>query len=477
MFRRIPRLASALVWMMGLGIVGGGCVPSLVDSEPREPETAVPGQYGNSDGSPSSAASQTWQAMFDDPHLQALINEAVENNKELNMRLQEIIIAKNEVMARKGEYMPRVDFAAGAGVEKVGKYTSQGQADEMTGTPENLPMLGFGFTASWEIDIWKKLRNAAKAAVKRYLASIEGRRFAITQLVAEIANSYYELMALDSQLEVVKRNIRILQDALKVVRLQKQAARVTQLAVQRFEAEVLKNQSRQWDIEQQIIVAENRINFLAGRFPQPVARSKTKITDLEPPVVGSGLPSQLLENRPDVKQAELELEAAKLDVAVAKARFYPSFSIEADLGYEAFNPRHLVDTPDSIFYNLAGNLTAPLLNRQGIKAEYYAANAAQVQAVFGYEQAILQAYTDVANQLARIKNLEKSYERLKQQVDTLEKAVTVSQTLFRSARADYMEVLLTRRDRLESEMQLIETRARQLRAMVNIYQALGGGWR
>ena len=191
----------------------------------------------------------------------------------------------------------------------------------------------------------------------------------------------------------------------------------------------------------------------------------------------AGLPSALLENRPDVRQAELQLEAAKLDVAVAKARFYPSFSIDAEVGYEAFNPAHIVDTPDSLLYNLAGNLTAPLLNRAGIEAQYYAANAMQLQAVYDYERTILSAFTEVKNQLTLTENLEKSYELQKRQVEQLTDAIEVSNLLFRSARADYMEVLLTRRDALESEMELIETKKRQLLAMVNIYQALGGGWR
>ncbi|RYE83409.1 MAG: TolC family protein, partial [Myxococcales bacterium] len=306
--------------------------------------------------------------------------------------------------------------------------------------------------------------------------SVEGRNFMVTQIVAELARSYFELVAIDSQLDVLRRNVEVLASALEVVKLEKQAARVTELAVQRFEAEVLKNRSRLYDLEQEKTQTENRINFLVGRYPQPVTRDAKRLQDPLPAVIQTGLPAQLLDNRPDVRQAELDLAASKLDVQVAKAAFYPSLSIDAGLGFRSFNAEHLVATPGSLIYNLAGNLSAPLLNRKGIEAQYRSANARQIQAVFNYERTLLQAFTDVANQLAMIGNLQKSYELQSQQVAALARSSEVSSILFQSARADYMEVLLTRRDSLDAEMELIERRKKQWQALVNLYQALGGGW-
>ncbi|MCB9755444.1 MAG: TolC family protein [Myxococcales bacterium] len=170
-------------------------------------------------------AQRQWDQFFSDPFLQALIREALDNNQELNIRLQEIIIAQNEIAARKGEYLPRLDAGVGVGVEKVGQRTSQGASDMADGVPEHLPYFGFGLSAAWEIDIWKKLRNAAKSADYRYRATIEARNFIITQIVAEIAEAYYELLALDNQIEVLDRNIGIQQDALEIVKLKKEAAR------------------------------------------------------------------------------------------------------------------------------------------------------------------------------------------------------------------------------------------------------------
>lgn len=473
----MSRRASAFA-LVSCFSLAAGCVPSLEGNTPREPDRKVPASFGvtETQAQAASSAQKKWSEFFDAPELRALIEAALTKNQELNIRLQDIIIARNEVYARRGEYKPKVSAGAGVGIDKVGKDTSQGRSDDDHGVPENLGNFTFGLAGTWEIDLWKKLRNAAKAAHYRYLASIEARNFLVTQIVAEIARSYFELIALDNQLDVLNKNIELQSQALEVVKVQKEAARVTELAVQRFEAEVLKNRSRLYGLQQQRIQTENRINFLVGRYPQPVARNAEKFKD-PLPALASGLPSQLLGNRPDVRQAELELSAAKLDVKVAKAMFYPSLTIDAGVGYNAFNATHLLATPDSTYYGIGAGLTAPLLNRAAITAAYRSANAMQIQAVFNYERTVLHAFTDVVNQLAMIDNLRKAYELREQQVDALTRSAEISTVLFQSARADYMEVLLTRRDSLEAQMELIETKKQQLQAIVGVYQALGGGWR
>ncbi|NIJ43762.1 NodT family efflux transporter outer membrane factor (OMF) lipoprotein [Wenyingzhuangia heitensis] len=443
--------------------------------------TKVPESFNNLKDS-VNVATLNWKEYFTDSNLINLIDVALENNQELNIIKQEIEISKNEISAKKGEYLPFVGLQAGAGGEKVGRYTSQGANDATTpfkGTKENpefLPDFMVGAYATWEIDIWNKLHNAKKSAVSRYLASVEGKNFMVTNLIAEIANSYYELLALDNQLEILKRNIKIQTDALEIVRLQKQAARVTELAVRRFEAQVYSTKSIQFEIEQNIVETENRIHFLIGEYPGKIERSHKGFVALEPDIVHAGVPAELLINRPDIKQAELELAAAKLDVKVAKARFYPSLGLSAGIGYQAFNAKYLLNTPKSLLYSLAGDLTAPLINKRAIKATYYNANAKQIQAVYNYERTILNAYVEVVNKLSKMSNMEKSFQLKKQEVSALAESIVISNKLFRSARADYMEVLLTQRDALESKFELIETKKNQMNAYVNMYKALGGGW-
>ena len=298
----------------------------------------------------------------------------------------------------------------------------------------------------------------------------------VTRIIAEIADSYYELLALDNQLAFIEQNLELQGNALKMVRLQKEAARATELAVKRFEAEVFKNQSHKFEVQQEIVEMENKLNFLIGRQPQHIARNSAGFIETQMDTIYSGVPSQLLQNRPDIRQAEYELEAAKLNIKVARANFYPSIGIKAGIGLQAFNPKYLSATPESLMYSAMGDIVGPLINRNAIKANYNTANAKQVQAVFEFEKAILNGYIEVVNQLSKMANLKKSYNLKENQVKALTESIDLSTRLFQSARIEYIEVLLTQREALESKMELVETKKDQLMARVNVYQALGGGW-
>ncbi|MGN7720090.1 TolC family protein [Chitinophaga sp. 22620] len=472
---RIHHCVGILAVCLALASCG---VPAITQ---RAENKAVPASWGNGQDT-ANAPAIAWRNFFTDKDLANLIDTALKNNQELMITLQEIEIARNDVRIRKGAILPSVGAKAGIGVEKVGRYTSQGAGDASTEIepgkemPDPLADYTVAAYANWEVDIWKKLRNAKKAAVTRYLATVEGRNFVLTNLVAEVANSYYELLALDNQFAIVKQNIDLQRNALDIVKTQKEAARATELAVQKFQAEVLKSQSLEFEIKQKIRETENRINFLLGRYPQEIARDKGNFLGLSP-AVSAGIPSQLLANRPDIKKAELELTAAKLDVKVARAEFYPSFGISAGIGLQAFKPGYLVKSPESLLYSLAGDLAGPLINRNAIKAEFSNANSRQLQAMYNYERTILNAYLEVSTQLSNISNLGRSYDLKSQQVDALTRSIDISNDLFKSARADYLEVLMTQRDALESKLELIETKQRQLNAVVNVYRDLGGGWR
>ncbi|UIR55621.1 TolC family protein [Sphingobacterium sp. SRCM116780] len=424
-----------------------------------------------------------WRDFFSDHYLSNLIDTALKNNQELMITLQEIEIAKSEVRFKQGQLFPTVEAGIGAGVEKVGRYTSQGAGDASTeitpgkNMPDPLMNYEAAITGNWEVDIWGKLHDQKKAAISRYLSTVEGKNFVLTNLVAEVANSYYELLALDNQLEVIQQTIQLQKEALEVIQIQKEAARSTELAVQKFKAEVLNSQSLAYEIKQDIKETENKINLLLGRYAQEIPRDKNSFLTTVSPAVRSGVPSQLLANRPDIKKAELELAAAKLDVKIARKEFYPSFNISATLGLEAFKPSYFVKMPESMLYSLAGELAGPLINKSGIKAEFSKANAVQLQAMYNYQQTILSAYANVSNHLSKINNLQKSYDLKSQQVDALTKSNEISNDLFKSARVDYFEVLMTQRDALEAKLELITTKRDQLNTVTNMYRDLGGGWK
>lgn len=465
--------------MLALAVMVSGCsTPMLV----RQTESrSVPSGFGGAADTLSSAT-VAWRDFFHDVNLIALIDSALAHNQELKIFEQEIAVSQNEIQSRRGEYRPFVTLGGGMGFEKAARYTQVGASEATTEIkpgkemPEPLGDFWLGARATWEVDIWHKLRNAKKAAVKRYLASLEGKNFMVTNLIAEIAGTYYELLALDAQLQIVRQNAELQKSALKMVRLQKEATKVTELAVKRFEAQLLNTQSLQYDIQQRVVEAENRINFLVGRFPQPVERDQAEFLTLNPAVISVGSPADLFGRRADIRQAEQALEAAKLDVEVARANFYPSLGLSASLGTQAFNPAYLTKLPLSIFSTLVGEMMGPVVNKMAIRANYQNANAQQSRAVYQFSRTVLGAITEVASVAARIDNLEKGYALKSEEVKVLEESVAISNRLFASARADYTEVLLTQRDVIESRFDLIETKKKQLTAMVEAYRALGGGW-
>lgn len=446
----------------------------------REAHTNVP-EYNNQNQDTTNVSSIPWRNYFNDVYLQALIDTALINNQELNIVLQEIEIRKNEILSRTGEYQPSVRLGVGSGIEKTGVFTRNGAVEEQLtikdgeAFPKLLSDFSFSANASWEVDLWHKLRDAKDASVQNYLASIEGKNFLVTQLVAEIAATYYELIALDYYLKTINENVEIQTNALKSVKLQKESAKASQLAVNRFEAQLLKTTNRQYSVRQRIIEKENHLNFLTGRFPSKIERSSL-FFEISIDSITIGIPSQLLSNRPDLKQAELELMASKLDVAVAKANFYPSLNIRGGVGFNAFNPAFLLN-PESLIFNAFGDLMAPLINRKGIEAAYLTASSKQLQAVFNYEQTILKAFVDVQNQVAKIENYSSSYDVKSKEVTILEQSVNIANSLFNSARADYVEVLLTQEEVLEAKLEKIEAKSRLLEGKVHIYRSLGGGWK
>lgn len=473
---RLRRLLTVAV-ACGVPLALAGCrIPPLRGPDPTAP---LPASFNKGPNGEENSAQVGVQDFFSDPKLEQLIQEALANNLDLKILAQDIEIANNEILLRRGAYLPFVSFRGGAGQDRSSQFTREGAVDEqltIDGRPIPNPLPDFLVAAnvSWQVDIWRKLRNARDAAIFRFLGTAEGRTYTMTRLIAEIADNYYALLALDKRLDNLNQTIQLQEQSLNAVTKLWEAGQATDLPVQRFTAEVRRNQSEKLIVQQEIIERENRINFLAGRFPQPVERSSTDFLNVELPPVFVGVPSHLLLNRPDIRQAERELQAAGLEVKVARAEFLPSLDITAGLGYRALNPKYIFN-PDALIGNIAGDVTAPLVNRAAIKAAYATANARQLQALYEYQRRILDAFTEVYNRITQAENYRKSIEIKKQQLQALEKSVDVAMKLFRGARGEYLEVLTAQRDMLEARNVLIETKRQQLSAVVYAYQALGGG--
>ncbi|MGV4413108.1 TolC family protein [Chryseobacterium sp. T1] len=473
-----------VITILGVSLALASCKAPLATQTQDKLKENLPQNFNQTEAVTENNSGITpWKQFFTDPNLVSLIDEALKNNQELLITLQQIEIAKSDVLYKTGRLKPTVSAGIGAGVKKAGRYTSEGAGDATTEIkpgkemPDPLGNFEAGFSADWELDIWHKLRTEKKSAVAHYLSTVEGKNFVLSSLIAEVAENYYGLLSLDNQLDMIHQYMELQKKALEVAKIQKQAMAATELAVKKFEAELAKSSATEYDLKQQITEQENQINALLGRFPQPIARNKESFMTIIPQTVYTGVPSQLLANRPDIKQAELELQAAKLDVEAARKEFYPSLEINATLGLEAFKPSYLVKMPQSIAYNLAGELAGPLINKSAIQANFKSADAKQIQALYEYDKTILNAYLDVANQMSKIKNLDQYYQLKSQESKALDQSIDIANQLFKNMRADYLEVLMNQRDALDAKMELIDAKERQLSTVVSIYKSLGGGWK
>ena len=341
--------------------------------------------------------------------------------------------------------------------------------------PNPTPDFFLGARSTWEVDLWGKLHNRRKAAYIRFLASQEGRNLVVTSLVAEVARYYYALLALDGEQEIIQKNIDLQQNAVELVKVQKLAGRVTELAVQQFTAQLLNTRSRQRRIQQQIIETENQLNRLMGRFPQPIERGKSLQEWELPGQVLAGLPTQMLTRRPDIRQAELELQAANIDIDVARASFLPSLNLTAYVGVNSFRPETLFN-PASIAAGLLGGLTAPVFNRRFLKASYGQSVAQSRESFYRYRQTVLTGFSEVVTNLRGVENYRAVADLQSQEVDVLRKAVATSNDLFAGGYASYLEVITAQRSVLEAELALITTKQSQFLALTELYRSLGGGW-
>ncbi|MDP3232081.1 MAG: TolC family protein [Myxococcales bacterium] len=467
-------MRSAWLWV----VLVSGCASLNTNVSIKEHPT--PATWQGAAPAPSIAA-LSWKEYFADPQLTALISEALTNNPDLGIALQRIEQARAGVKRSTGALLPRLDLALGSGVRRYGLYTMDGAGNATTDitpgqvVPVNLGDFLAGFQASWEIDLWGKLRNQKEATVARYLASVEGSHLVITSLVADVATAWFDLRALD-RLEVLLREaIDRQREAMEIVQLQKAAGRATELAVQQFEVQLAETKALAVITSQQRVEAQSRLNLLLGRPPRAIAPSGAIAFEVEAPV-GAGVPADVLRARPDIRAAELELKAAGADLESARAAFFPNITLGASLGVQAFNPVFLARLPESLIYSVVGGLVAPLLNRSGLEAEFDGAKALKLEALHAYQRVALTAYAEVENGLSDVTTTSSLVALRQQQQRTVERSIETADTLFRAGKASSLEVLFAQQSRLRADVELVEAWRRQRIARVTIYKVLGGGW-
>lgn len=420
---------------------------------------------------------------FHSSKLNALLDTVVNRNFDLAIAAQRMEWARAQTRQAAGAMLPQVNANVTPSLRRFGLYTMDGAGNISTFiepnkiVPINLPDFYLGAQMSWEVDVWGKLKNRKKATLARLLATAEGRNLVLSDLIAVTATEYYSLMASDQYLKLLDQTIVLQEQALELVKVQKLAAVVNELAVQQFEAQLLSMKSMRVDVMQEITDIETRINILAGHFYGPVDRDTNFFSRDALPVVQAGVPSEQLRNRPDIRRAEAELLAADADLKAARAAFFPSLNITGALGVQGYKTGLLFTLPESLAYGLFAGITAPLINRSFIKGEFAKANAQQQEALLLYRKSVVNGFSEVYREVRRISTLESMYSLKQQEFQIQSSSIDVSSELFRTGRASYLEVLLARQNSLRSNMELINVRKNQFLSSIELYRALGGGWR
>ncbi|WP_207494477.1 TolC family protein [Aridibaculum aurantiacum] len=421
---------------------------------------------------------------FTDLNLQRLIDTALATNFDLQVAVQRIEVARLNTRIANAARLPQVNAVAGLSLDKYGRYTLNGvgnfdtnlspNIDEKRQIPDPTPEYFLGFRSSWEADIWGRLKDRSRAAYTRYLASQKGRQWVATQLVAEVASNYYELMALDHQLKIIKTNIALQQRGLEIVEAQMAGGRATALAVRQFKAQVLNTQATELDIRQAIVRTENNLNYLLGRLPSKIVRDTSIIAKQVPARIQAGIPADILLRRPDVQQAELELIAARADISAARKAMLPSLSINPYIGLNAFKAPLLLSGA-SVAAGVASSLAAPIINRRAIIAGVHIANAEQATAFYNYQRNIVQGYQEVVTHLQAVDNLKQAYDLKVEEVETLTEGVANANDLYLAGYANYLEVIVAQASVLRAQIEQTNMKKEIFQSIINLYRSVGGG--
>jgi multidrug efflux system outer membrane protein len=447
---------------------------------------AIPKKF-NEESDSSSKIISKWKEVFYDANLVALIDSALKNNYDLKIALQKIEMSKAGLKSNKGIRLPDLNLNANIGQRKFGEYTMDGvgnydtqfstNINDKQQIPNPLPDYNVGIQSSWEIDLWGKLKNKKKSAAAKFIASQYGKDLIVTNLIAEIANTYFELLALDYEVQVLIDNIELQQAALELVIAQKEAGRANELGVEMMKAQLLNSKVIQAEVQQLILENESKINYLCGVYPKNISRDTAYFSQHIQSTIAVGIPSDLIKNRADIKQSEFELKAANADVKSAQSAFYPTINLNAALGLQSFNALLLVEAPASITYNLLGGLVTPILNRRKLKAELMATKAEQKQAYVNYEKTVVNSFKEVYVSINNIKNTKLMYDYKKEEAEILKRTIYTSTELFKAGRANYLEIITTQKNALIAEIELINLYKKQNIALIDLYRSIGGGWK
>ena len=411
----------------------------------------------------------SWRDIFKDPILQKHIEEALENNQDIRIALQQITAANAFYKQGKAGYYPSLNINGTYSHQELAENSQFGSF--FTSAIDQYELNG---SLAWEADIWGKIRSNKRAAEASFMQSQAAHKAVKTNLIARIASGYYQILALDEQVKITENTIVNRIKSLETTQALKEAGNLTSVAVSQTEAQVYNAEALLLDLKNEIKLLENTLSILKGESPNDFERNDFTTQDFDQRFT-TGIASDLLENRPDVIAAEYELINAFELTNVAKSKFYPSITISATSGLQSLNASDFFSA-NSIFFSFISGLTQPLFNRRQIKTEYEVALSEKEQALLNFEKTMLIASREVSDALSNHQNATKRIEVKTQEFKTYEKALADSQELLKNGLANYLEVLNAQENILSTQLEITQTKLNQFNAMVELYRSLGGGW-
>jgi multidrug efflux system outer membrane protein len=445
----------------------------FVAKEYTRPEVNETENLYRTDNLPSdsiSMANLSWKTLFTDSYLNQYIAEGLQNNMDVRIAIQQMVAAEAYAKQGKAGYLPSISLGANATHQELSKNSQFGSL--FSGGIDQYDVTA---SVSWEADIWGKIRSNKRASAANYLQSVAAHQAVKTQLISNIAITYYQLLALDAQLEVTQQTIESRKNGVATIKALKDAGLTNEVAVDQNIAQYNSARALEVDIETAIFKTENTLSILLGKNAQKFERGSLTNQKIETELK-LGVPSTLLSNRPDVMAAEYHLIQSFELSNVARSNFYPSLKLTASGGFQSLDLDNLINA-NSLFATIVGGLTQPIFNKRNLKTQKEVALAQQEQSLLQFKKALLVAGNEVSNALFTYTSETKKFEFRKNEVEALRKAAQNSDELLKNGYATYLDLLTARQSALSAELTIIDSKLQQLVSIVNLYEALGGGWK
>lgn len=458
-----------------LAVIAVSCVTKVAY---KEPDLQLPEEFRfTATADTASIANLEWKQFFSDPILQNLIEKGITHNYDLQIALKQVASSQEKLKQAKYLQYPDVGFGVSAQISKPSKNSMNGQSLNLFLGKDYVEDYNAAFNLSWEADIWGKIKNQQEVSRMQYLQTYEATKAIQTQVVAAIAQGYYNLLMLDKQMDIAKSNLALSSNTLSITQKMWDSGDTTSLGVQQATAQKQSTELLITQLEQNIAIQENALSILVGENPNTINRTIEMSDTSLPQSISTGLPAAMVSRRPDVRQQELVLLESNSMVGIAQANMYPALKITATGGVNSFKIDNWFQIPASLFGSVLGGLTQPIFQKRQLKTDLAVAKLQREKNVLAFRQSVLNAVGEVSDALVSNESLKVQEQKATEQVQTLKDGIKSAQMLYKGGMANYLEVITAQGNSLQAELNLASVKRQRLSSIVDLYRALGGGWK